>query len=98
MMIIVDSARIEKETKYIIIQGRSLAEIRNSESNRERLDKIPVHTFVFATKDPSDQKYIVKVLKSSKATKESKTYGQAVQAIVGTHLTLNQLYEMPFGY
>ena len=97
MMIIVDSAWIKKSTKYIFIQGRNMYDIRKAESNRERLDNIPVHTFAFATKEPKDQEYIVKLLKSSKATKGSKTYGQAVQAIIGTYLTLNRDYEMPFG-
>lgn len=48
--------------------------------------------FAFDTHDPGAYKYIRKWLKSQKSTHNAKTWGEAVQAVIGTITDLNMKF------
>lgn len=48
--------------------------------------------FCFDTKDPKDLSYLRTWLKNQKATKEARTWGEAIQSIVGTITVLPRRY------
>ena len=50
--------------------------------------------YVIDTKDAKAFRYLYKWLKSQKATKESRTFGEALNAVVGIHTQLSGKYRV----
>lgn len=69
-----------------------------SEENLQRMERIRDDgfekqvVFVFDTHDPEAQHYLYRWLKRQKATQGCKTWGLALNAITGTHVTISQKY------
>lgn len=49
-------------------------------------------SFVFDTHDQEAQTYLYQWLRRQKSTKGCKTWGMALNAVVGTHVTISQKY------
>ena len=91
MRIEVRDAHIDKN-KVLHIWGPSIKDLRRCRDSREREDRIPWKYFAFDTREPKALKYVVWLLHDQVVTKTCKTYGEAVQAIVGTGIDIRSEY------
>lgn len=69
-----------------------------SEENLQKMERMRDEgfekqvNFVFDTHDPEAQTYLYQWLKRQRSTKGCKTWGTALHAVVGTHVTISQKY------
>lgn len=87
----VESACIDKD-KIIHIFGYLVDDLRTCRDERGRTDRIAMREFAFETRNKEDLKYAVDFLHRQAVTKSCKTYGEAVQAIVGTTVNVHHKY------
>lgn len=93
MRIQVATASITKD-KVIHIFGESIDDLRRCRDERGRTDRIQMREFQFNTRNKYDLKYIVWLLHDQKTTQNCKTYGDAVQAIIGTTIDIKKTYQV----
>lgn len=91
MRIQVESAHIDKN-KIIHIWGPAVDDLRRCRDERGREDRVPMKHFCFRTREKEDLKYAIWFLHDQVVTKGCKTYGEAIQAIVGTTVNLKNIY------
>ena len=89
MRIQVESACIDKD-KVIHIYGQAINDLRKCRDERGRTDRVPMKEFCFRTREKEHLKYAVWFLHDQVTTKRCKTYGEAVQAIVGTTVDIRR--------
>lgn len=92
MRIEVFDARIKD--KVIHIYGESIRDQRQARDDRARMDRLPMIEFRINTLCRSGKEYAIKFLHDQAATKGSKTYGEAVQALIGTRVDIQKCYRV----
>lgn len=92
MLIEITSVSLHKETKVLVISGIDATRTRDLATVARARD-IEIHReCVFDTMDEAQFKYITKWLHRQKITKGCKTYGEALQAVVGTVTQIKNWY------
>ena len=93
MRVQIITASIDKN-KVLHIYGESVDDQRACRDERGRSDRIQQRHFELDTRNKITQKYVVWFLHDQKTTKACKTYGEAVQAIVGTTVDIQKKYQV----
>lgn len=93
MVVEITSSFINNKSKVLVIEGHNTDDLHLQGLERGREDRDPeTLKFIFDTTNPDVQKYIVNWLHRQKVTKGSKTYGEAVRAVVGTVTSISGRY------
>lgn len=92
MLIEITNVTLHKTTKVLVIDGIDVTKTRDL-AKVERARDIEIHReLVFDTKDKPQFDYITKWLRRQNITKGCKTYGEALQATVGTITQIRSWY------
>ena len=91
MTIEITSAYLNEGIAYIEAVDCSEENLQRIERTRD-YDNQRELNFEIDTREPKDQSYFRSWLKRQKATKEAKTYGEALQSILGTVTTIHSRY------
>lgn len=92
MTIEITEVKLHKKTKILVIHGIDVTKCRDAKTV-ERARDIEIHReCVFDTKDEAQFKYITKWLHQQKITAGCRTYGEALNAVVGTVTVIRNWY------
>lgn len=82
--------------KILIIDAFNVDEIRKCRDERGREERIREIQFCIDSRDKDEREYFIKFLHRIPATKGSKTYGEAVKAIIGCETCIRSDFINPY--
>lgn len=92
MLIEITSVTLHKKTKMLVIEGIDMTKHRDEKTVARAKDIEIRRELVFDTTDKPQFNYITKWLHRQKITVGCKTYGEALNAVIGTVTQIRSWY------
>ena len=92
MTIEITDVKLHKKTKILVIQGIDVTKCRDANTVARARDIEIRRELVFDTTDEAQFKYITKWLHKQKITAGCQTYGEALNAVIGTVTVIRSWY------